>query len=215
VSTVGKVICVGLNYWDHAEEAKMRVPATPLLFAKWPTALCAEGDPILLPADSTQIDYEGELAVRIGRTCRNVGVTDALDYVDAYACFNDVSARDIQFAEDQWTRAKSFDSFGPCGSFVAAAEVGDPGDLEITTTLNGETVQHARTSEMIFSVPELVAFASRDTTLQSGDLIATGTPAGIGLRRNPPVFLTEGDEVSVSVGRVGTLTNPVHGQPSG
>lgn len=205
----GKVICVGLNYRDHAAEAKLEPPAAPLLFAKWPTALIGSGDAIVLPRESSQVDFEGELALRIGRRGRDIARDDALDFVDGYAPFNDVSARDIQLREMQWTRAKSFDTFAPCGTFVPAGAIPDPMSLAIRTTVNGESMQDGHTSEMIFSVAEIVAFASRDTVLEPGDLIATGTPAGIGMMREPAVFLTDGDEVVVSIDGVGELRNPV------
>lgn len=205
----GKVICVGLNYRGHAEEQGVKLPETPLLFAKWPTALTGPGDPIVLPSISNEVDYEGELGVVIGARVKGVRVENALEAVRGYLCANDVTARDLQRADRQFTRSKSLDSFGPVGEFVPAAEVGDPQSLRIQCLVNGEVRQDSTTADMIFSVAEVIAFVSEAITLEPGDLVLTGTPAGVGMFRDPPLFLAEGDEVTVEIERLGTLTNPV------
>ncbi len=206
----GKIVCVGLNYKDHAAEAEMELPERPLLFAKWPNTLIGPGEPIRLPRQSAEVDYEAELAVVIGRPASRISVADALDVVEGYLCLNDVSARDLQFADGQWTRGKSLDSFCPIGpALVPASEVPDPQQLRLRCILNGEVVQDATTADMIFSVAELIAYISDGIALEPGDLIATGTPPGVGFVRTPPVFLAAGDEVTVEIDGIGTLTNPV------
>jgi 2-keto-4-pentenoate hydratase/2-oxohepta-3-ene-1,7-dioic acid hydratase in catechol pathway len=206
----GKIICVGLNYRDHAAESGQDLPSRPLLFAKWETSLIGPGDPIVLPAISSQVDFEAELGVLIGTRTRNVGAEDALGVVAGYVCVNDVSARDVQMGDGQWTRGKSFDTFCPVGpGVIPAEEVPDPQALGIRCIVNGEALQDSNTAEMVFSVAEIVAFVSEAITLEPGDLIATGTPAGVGMARKPPVFLRPGDEVSVQIDGIGTLTNPV------
>jgi 2-keto-4-pentenoate hydratase/2-oxohepta-3-ene-1,7-dioic acid hydratase in catechol pathway len=205
----GKVVGVGMNYRDHAAEARLDVPARPVFFGIWTSSLVGPGDAILLPSFSDEVDYEAELAVVIGERGRSVPVERALDVVAGYAPFNDVSARDLQFQDGQWTRAKSLDTFSPVGSLVPASEVGDPQALRVRCLLNGEPLQDSSTSEMVFSVAELVSALSHGVTLEPGDLIATGTPAGVGFARRPPVYLRPGDEVTVEIERVGTLTNPV------
>jgi 2-keto-4-pentenoate hydratase/2-oxohepta-3-ene-1,7-dioic acid hydratase in catechol pathway len=207
----GKVICVGLNYRGHAEEQGAELPERPILFAKWPTALTGPGDPIVLPRISSEIDYEAELGVVIGARVKGVAVDDALEAVRGYLCANDVSARDLQYADRQFTRAKSLDTFCPVGELVPAAEVPDPQTLRIRCLVNGAVRQDATTADMIFSVAELIAFASEAITLEPGDLLLTGTPAGVGVFRDPPVFLAAGDEVTVEIERIGSLTNPVRG----
>ena len=206
----GKIVCIGLNYRDHAAEAEMELPERPLLFAKWPNTLIGQGEPIRLPRQSAEVDYEAELAVVIGRPASHISVADALDVVEGYLCLNDVSARDLQFADGQWTRGKSLDSFCPVGPvLVPASEVPDPQRLRVRCILNGEVVQDATTADMIFSVAELIAYISDGIALEPGDLIATGTPPGVGFVRTPPVFLAHGDEVTVEIDGIGTLTNPV------
>ncbi len=205
-----KILCVGLNYRDHASESKMELPQAPLLFAKWPNALVGNGAPIVLPHQSREADYEAELGVVIGRGGRNIGVEDALDHVAGYVCANDVSSRDVQFADGQWTRGKSFDTFCPVGpELVPADRIPDPQALRIRCLVNGEALQDATTADMIFSVAEVIAYISDGIELLAGDLILTGTPPGVGFVRTPPVFLADGDEVSVEIEGVGTLTNPV------
>ena len=205
----GKVICVGLNYRGHAEEQGVKLPEHPLLFAKWPTALTGPGDPIVLPSNSTQVDYEAELGVVIGSRVKGVRAESALEAVRGYLCANDVTARDLQRADGQFTRSKSLDTFGPLGEFVSAAEVGDPQQLRIRCLVNGEVRQSSSTADMIFSVAEVIEFVSAAITLEPGDLLLTGTPAGVGVFRDPPIFLAEGDEVTVEIERLETLTNPV------
>jgi len=205
----GKLICIGLNYVDHARESGLEIPKEPLCFAKWPSAIVGDGDEILLPAASRQVDYEAELAVIIGTRALNVSVDDALTYVSGYACFNDVSARDVQMRDGQWTRAKSFDSFAPLGPTTDASLIPDPQSLGIRCKVNGETVQEGTTGDMIFTVAQVIAYLSRDMTLEPGDVIATGTPAGIGLAKQPPRFLSSGDVVTVEIDRIGSITNRI------
>jgi 2-keto-4-pentenoate hydratase/2-oxohepta-3-ene-1,7-dioic acid hydratase in catechol pathway len=209
IARPGKIVCVGLNYRDHAEESGMELPERPLLFAKWPSSLIGPGEPIVLPAQAKEVDYEAELGVEIGTRAQNVSVADALDHVAGYLCANEVSARDIQFADGQWTRGKSFDTFGPVGPLVPAAKVPDPQALAIRCLLNGEVVQDSSTAQMVFTVAEVIAFVTDGITLEPGDLILTGTPAGVGLGRKPPVYLADGDEVTVEIEGIGSLTNPV------
>jgi 2-keto-4-pentenoate hydratase/2-oxohepta-3-ene-1,7-dioic acid hydratase in catechol pathway len=210
ITRPGKIVCVGLNYRDHAEEGGLELPEAPLLFAKWPNTLIGDGDPIVLPPESTQVDYEAELGVVIGAIARRVAERDALDHVEGYICLNDVTARDLQFGDGQWTRGKSPDTFCPVGPrLVAREEIDDPQALGIRCLLNGEAMQDSSTAQMIFSVAEIIAYVSQMITLEPGDLIATGTPAGVGVFRDPKVLLEDGDEVSVEIQGVGTLTNPV------
>jgi 2,4-didehydro-3-deoxy-L-rhamnonate hydrolase len=205
-----KIICVGLNYRDHAEEQGVAAPEKPILFAKWSNTLIGPGEPIELPAISEQVDYEAELGVVIGSRVRNVSVENALEAVAGYVCVNDVSARDLQFSDGQWTRGKSPDTFCPVGpQVVPAAELPDPQALGIRAVLNGRTMQDSSTANMIFGVAEIIAFASQTITLEPGDLIATGTPAGVGVFRDPPVFLQAGDEITIEIDGIGSLTNPV------
>ena len=208
----GKILCVGLNYRSHAEEQDRRPPERPMLFAKWATSLIGPGDPIVLPPISSAVDYEAELAVVIGSRVKGVSVDNALEAVRGYLCANDVSARDLQRGDKQYTRGKSLDTFCPVGpELVPAAEIPDPGALRIRCLVNGEVRQDGTTSDLIFSVPELIAFAAEAITLEPGDLILTGTPAGVGEFRDPPLYLADGDEVTVEIEGVGTLTNPVRG----
>ena len=206
----GKIICVGMNYRDHAAESGLEVPERPMLFAKWPNSLIGPGEPILIPRGIEEVDYEAELAVVIGRRVRDVAAEQALDAVAGYICLNDVSSRREQFADGQWTRAKSFDTFTPVGPRVVPAdEIDDPQRLAIRCSVNGRTLQDSSTAEMVFSVAELVAYASAGITVEPGDVIATGTPFGVGFTRQPPVFLGDGDEVTVEIEGIGALTNPV------
>jgi 5-carboxymethyl-2-hydroxymuconate isomerase len=206
----GKVLCIGLNYRAHAAEAGLDLPQRPMLFAKLPSSLIGPGEPIEVPAISSMIDFEAELGVVIGERANGVSAGSALDVVAGYVCFNDVSARDLQRADRQWTRGKSLDTFGPIGPrVVPASEVGDPQSLRVECRIDGEVVQQGNTADMVFGVAELIAFLSEAITLEPGDVIATGTPAGIGAWHRPPRWLTPGDEVTVEVERVGTLTNPV------
>jgi acylpyruvate hydrolase len=210
VQRPGKVVCVGLNYRSHLAEIGERASEYPVLFHKAATSLVGHRQAILLPRVSRQVDYEGELAVVIGRRAKYVAERDALAYVAGYTCANDVSAHDVEFRTSQWTSGKMLDTFCPLGpALVTADEVRDPGRLRLRTTLNGETVQEAVTSDMVFSVPFLISYISSLATLEPGDLILTGTPAGIGCNRKPQVFLRPGDQVSVQIDGIGTLTNPV------
>lgn len=204
-----KVVCVGLNYRDHAEEGDYPIPDEPVLFSKFPTAVTGPGSQISWdPEYTTKVDYEAELVVVIGREARRVDEADALDHVAGYLVGNDVSARDLQHGDGQWVRGKSLESFAPIGpELVTADEVGDPHDLDIWAEVNGERLQDSSTSNFIFGVDELVAFCSRAFTLRPGDLIFTGTPPGVGVYREPPVLLGDGDEVTVGIEGLGELRN--------
>lgn len=205
-----KIICLGLNYHEHAAECQMNIPKAPILFAKFRNALCGPSSPIVLPRVSTQIDYEGELAVVIGRRCKEVSENEALSCVAGYTIMNDVSARDLQMQTSQWTAGKALDTFAPMGpGIVPASEIPDPQGLQITTRVNGVTLQNANTRDMIFSVAKTIAFISSVMTLEPGDIIATGTPSGVGFKRQPPVFLKAGDVVEVEIERIGLIRNPV------
>ena len=206
----GKIVCVGMNYRAHAEEQGREPPDRPVLFAKWATALIGPGEAIRLPSISAAVDHEAELGVVIGERVRGISAGDALGAVRGYLCANDVSARDLQRADRQFTRAKSLDTFCQVGpSLVPAGEVPDPQALRIRCLVNGEVRQDSSTADMVFTVAELIAFASEAITLEPGDLILTGTPGGVGEFRDPPVYLRHGDEVTVEIEGVGTLTNPV------
>jgi 2-keto-4-pentenoate hydratase/2-oxohepta-3-ene-1,7-dioic acid hydratase in catechol pathway len=205
----GKIICVGLNYRDHAEEQGVDLPPAPLFFAKYTTALIGPGDPIVIPPTVTQCDYEAELGVVIGARVRNVSKENALEAVRGYLCANDVSARDLQFADGQWTRGKSPDTFCPVGPLVPVAEIPDPHDLRIRAIVSGEVLQDSTTANLIFGIDEIISHASLTSTLEPGDLILTGTPAGVGVFRDPKRLLRSGDEVTIEIERIGELTNPV------
>jgi 2-keto-4-pentenoate hydratase/2-oxohepta-3-ene-1,7-dioic acid hydratase in catechol pathway len=205
-----KLIGIGLNYRDHAEEAKIPIPKTPLLFGMYANAIVGPEDPIVIPPATQQVDYEAELAVVIGsRACR-VPVDQALRYVAGYTIVNDVSARDLQFGDKQWTRGKSIDTFAPMGPcLVTRNELGSAGELGIELRLNGQTLQKSNTRNLIFDVPALVSHISQTMTLVPGDVISTGTPSGVGYVRNPPVFLKAGDSVEIEIEGIGVLRNPV------
>lgn len=204
-----KIVAVGLNYRDHAREVDMELPERPLLFAKWPNAVIGDGDAIVLPPGVEQVDYEAELAAVIGATVKGASVENALEAVAGYACLNDVSARSLQFADGQWTRGKSLDTFCPIGPVVPRDAVGDPQSLRIGCRVNGETMQDGTTADMIFSVAQLVAFISEWITLEPGDVIATGTPPGVAMGRPDGRYLAPGDTVEVEIEGVGVLTNRV------
>lgn len=205
-----KIVCVGLNYHDHAAEQGVELPREPLLFGKFANAICDPGDAIVLPPGAGHVDAEAELAIVIGARARRVLPDDALDAVAGYTCANDVSARDLQFRDGQWLRAKGFDTFCPLLPAIAPVEaLGDAGALRIAQRVNGEVLQDSNTSELIFGVRALVAHASSVFTLEPGDVILTGTPAGVGVFRDPPVPLTPGDEVEVEIEGIGVLRNPV------
>ena len=205
----GKVIAVGRNYREHAAEEGAETPPLPIIFAKFPSSVVGDGADIAWrAADTGQVDYEAELAVVIGRTARDVPDAEALDHVLGYACLNDVSARDLQFGDGQWVRGKSLDTFCPFGPWITTrGDVPDPGRLRIRCLVNGEVRQDATTADLVHAVPQLVAYCSRFMTLDPGDVIATGTPGGVGVFRDPPVFLADGDEVAVEIEGVGRLVN--------
>ncbi len=211
ISRPEKIVAIGLNYEDHAAETGAEIPDKPVVFTKYPNTIIGPGAPIRIPPITEQVDYEAELAVVIGRRAKNVSESEALDYVFGYTNANDVSARDLQFSEGgQWTRSKSIDTFLPLGPYVATRdEIPDPQNLFIRAILNGETVQDGTTSRMIFSVAELVSFLSQGMTLEPGDVIITGTPPGVGMARDPQLWMKPGDEVSIEIEGLGTLTNPV------
>jgi 2,4-didehydro-3-deoxy-L-rhamnonate hydrolase len=206
-----KIIAIGLNYEDHAAETGGEIPEKPIVFAKYPNTIIGPGEAIRIPPITEQADYEAELAVVIGRAAKNVSQEEALEYVFGYMNGNDVSSRDLQFSEGgQWTRSKSIDTFAPIGPYIATRnEIPDPQNLYIRCTLNGEVMQEGTTSDMIFSVAELVSFLSHGMTLVPGDIILTGTPAGVGFARDPKVFINPGDEVTIEIEGLGALTNPV------
>jgi 2-keto-4-pentenoate hydratase/2-oxohepta-3-ene-1,7-dioic acid hydratase in catechol pathway len=208
----GKIIAVGRNYREHAAEEGRTVAPDPVLFTKFSTALVGDRATVVWRAtDTAQVDYEAELAVVIGRTARDVPAERALDHVLGYACLDDISARDLQAGDGQWVRGKSLDTFCPFGPWlVTRDEIPDPGVLAIRCLVNGEIVQDANTRDMVHGVPALIAFCSRFMTLEPGDVIATGTPGGVGAFRQPPRFLGDGDEVVVEIDGIGRLTNTCH-----
>lgn len=210
VDETAKIICVGLNYADHAEESGDTIPDEPLIFAKLPNSLIGPNEAVRIPDFSSQIDFEAELGVVIGRQTSNVKPNQAHDHVFGYTCINDISARDLQFGDGQWTRGKSLDTFCPVGPWVVTSdEIPDPQTLGIRCRLNGEVMQDSSTERMIFNVAVLISHISRGITLNPGDLIATGTPAGVGFTRKPPRFLRHGDRVGVEIDRIGSLDNAV------
>ena len=207
----GKILCSGINYASHKEENPEAVmPEEPFFFSKLPSAVIGPGEPIRIPAEHTKTDYEVELSLVIGRTAKRVSEADALDYVFGWTILNDVSARDIQFKDSQLTLGKNPDTFCPLGpEIVTVDEIGDWRTLHVSSTLNGETMQSSAASEMIFTPARLVEFASALITLEPGDVVSTGTPAGVGTFRKPPLFMKPGDTITVAVDRIGELTNPV------
>ena len=205
-----KVICVGLNYRDHAAESGLALPDEPVLFPKFANSVVGPGDDIVVPEATDQPDYEAELGVVIGRRAHLVDEEEALGHVAGYTCMNDVSARDLQMQSSQWMLGKAVDTFLPCGPWlVTTDEIPDPQVLDIRCCVNGEALQDSSTKEMVFGVATLVAFISRTITLEPGDLIATGTPPGVGMARRPPRWLRDGDEVTIEIERIGSLTNVV------
>jgi 2-keto-4-pentenoate hydratase/2-oxohepta-3-ene-1,7-dioic acid hydratase in catechol pathway len=209
-----KIVCIGLNYRDHAEESKLALPSVPTVFAKFPTAVTGHQHPIVLPKNSTRPDYEAELAVVIGKGGRHIPEEHWRDHVFGYTIINDVSARDFQMATSQWMIGKTFDTFAPLGpAIVTADEIEDPHQLDISLTLSGEVMQHSNTSNLIFKIPYLIAYLSSVFTLEPGDIIATGTPAGVGFARTPPRYLKPGDEVTIRIAGLGELTNAVIAEP--
>jgi 2-keto-4-pentenoate hydratase/2-oxohepta-3-ene-1,7-dioic acid hydratase in catechol pathway len=205
-----KIICIGLNYRDHAIESGMPIPETPTVFAKFPTAVIGPGAAIVLPKASTRPDYEAELAVVIGKGGRHIPEARWREHVFGYTILNDVSARDFQMATSQWMIGKTFDTFAPMGpAIVTADEIEDPHNLAISLELSGDIMQNSNTSNLVFGVPALIAYLSSVFTLEPGDIIATGTPPGVGFARKPPRYLMAGDEVRVRVEGLGELYNPV------
>ncbi len=209
VARPGKVVAIGRNYRDHVDEEGAEAPPAPLIFAKWPSAIVGPGAEIRWDPELTaQVDYEAELAVVIGRSARRVSEAEALDYVLGYTCLNDVSARDLQFGDGQWVRGKSLDTFCPMGpALVTADEIRDPQRLAIECRIGDRVVQQANTSMMYFGVAAIVSYCSRAFTLDAGDVIATGTPGGVGIFRKPPLLLGDGDEVTVEIEGIGRLVN--------
>ena len=206
----GKILAVGLNYAAHAAEGNAKPPEFPLVFSKSITALIATRDEIKLPRVSEMIDYEAELAVVIGKEARSVSADHAMEYVAGYTIMNDVTARDLQKRERQWVRAKGLDTFAPCGPWlVTTDEIADPHNLDIELVVNGEVRQHSNTSDLIFKVPQLIEFISQDMTLKPGDIISTGTPSGVGVYMDPPVFLKDGDQIDITIEKIGVLSNSI------
>jgi 2-keto-4-pentenoate hydratase/2-oxohepta-3-ene-1,7-dioic acid hydratase in catechol pathway len=207
----GKIVAIGLNYRDHSIESGAKEPPKwPVIFAKFPTSIAGPEDPIVIPAGNPDVDYEAELAVVIGRKAKSISAGNALDFVAGYMALNDVSARAWQFSDRQWVRGKSCDTFCPTGPCLTTRDdVPDPHSLSICARVNGTTLQDSNTSKMIFRVPELIEFISASITLEAGDIIATGTPEGVGAFRTPPIFLKPGDVVEVEIQDLGVLRNPV------
>jgi 2-keto-4-pentenoate hydratase/2-oxohepta-3-ene-1,7-dioic acid hydratase in catechol pathway len=205
-----KIICVGLNYRDHAIESKMEIPKVPTIFSKYPTAVIGPGDPIVLPKLSSKPDYEAEFAFVIGTGGRHIPAGRWQEHIFGYTNFHDVSARDYQMATTQWMMGKTFDTFAPMGpAIVTADEIPDPHALDIQMIINGEVLQSSNTSNLIFRIPALIEYLSGVFTLEAGDVVATGTPAGVGFSRNPPRWLQPGDDVVVRISGLGELRNPV------
>ncbi len=210
IANPNKIICIGLNYRDHAEETKLAVPETPTVFAKYSNTLIGSGQPIILPATSSEVDYEAELAFVIGKRAKHVDVERGLEYVAGYTILNDVSARDYQLRVSQWTIGKSFDTFAPIGpALVTRDEITNPHSLAIRLWLGDQLLQNSTTANLIFRIPELVSYLSSVMTLEPGDVVATGTPAGVGFTRKPPIYLKHGDTVRIEIDGLGSLSNPV------
>jgi 2-keto-4-pentenoate hydratase/2-oxohepta-3-ene-1,7-dioic acid hydratase in catechol pathway len=206
----GKILAVGLNYAAHAKEQNAPLPPSPLIFSKCVTALIGPEQAIRLPRISNKVDYEAELAVVIGKQALSVSACKAIEYVAGYTIVNDVTARDLQRRESQWTRAKGLDTFAPCGPWlVTTDEITDPHSLDIKLRVNGELRQDSNTSDLIFKIPELIEFISQDLTLKPGDIISTGTPSGVGVFLHPPIFLKAGDTIEITIDRIGVLRNTV------
>lgn len=205
-----KIICIGLNYNEHAAESEMELPEEPVFFCKFKSSIIGPEEAIIIPKVSSQIDYEAELAVIIGKPGKHITESRAMEHVAGYTCFNDVSARDLQFRGGQWIKGKALDTFAPLGPFIVTKdEIPAPHSLKIGLELNGRMMQDSSTDKLIFKIPRLIAFLSQLFTLETGDIIATGTPSGVGFTRQPPVFLKHGDEVKVIIEQVGELVNPV------
>ena len=208
VCTTQKIICLGKNYVEHAKEGNMKTPESPLLFCKTPNTLNGPEDPVLMPLESGQIDWEVELAVVIGKRCKRVRRDDVHYVIAGYTVMNDVSGREAQFSDKQWFRGKSYDGFAPLGPcIVTPDEIADIQNLRLTATVDGEVMQDGNTKDMIFDIPAIIESISCDITLEPGDIISTGTPAGVGIFRDPPVTLKGGNVVDCTVEGIGTLTN--------
>lgn len=204
------VICLGLNYAEHSEETGLSVPKYPIFFTKPPTSIIGPDAPLLFPKSTDKVDFEAELAFVFGRRGKDVREDEAYNYLAGYTVFNDVSARDLQRRHGQWFKGKSLDAFAPMGPYlVTRDEVPDPHDLEISLELNGAVMQKANTRDMLFKIPTLIKFITMDMTVEPGDIVATGTPSGVGFTRKPPVYLQPGDIVKVSIEKVGVLQNRV------
>jgi 2-keto-4-pentenoate hydratase/2-oxohepta-3-ene-1,7-dioic acid hydratase in catechol pathway len=209
-----KIVCIGLNYRDHAIESNLPIPTIPVVFTKFATAVIGPGDAIVLPANSEKPDYEAELAFVIGKGGRHIQAADWRDHVFGYTNFHDVSARDFQLATSQWTIGKTFDTFAPFGPWIVSAdEIPDPHNLNIRLEINGEVLQNSNTRELVFGIPALVEYLSSVFTLESGDIVATGTPPGVGMARKPPRWLKPGDEVVVAIEGLGELRNRAVKEP--
>jgi 2-keto-4-pentenoate hydratase/2-oxohepta-3-ene-1,7-dioic acid hydratase in catechol pathway len=208
-----KFICVGLNYRDHAREAGLEIPSVPTIFSKFSNVVIGPGATIVLPKISKRPDYEAEFAFVIGSGGRHIPAASALDHVFGYTIVNDVSARDYQMATSQWLMGKTFDTFAPMGPWIVTRdEIADPHSLDLTLEIGGEILQHSNTRELVFGVPALIEFISSVVTLEPGDVVATGTPAGVGFARKPPRYLRDGDEVVIRIQGIGELRNPVIGE---
>ena len=208
VHTAGKIICLGKNYMEHAKEGHMEAPKTPLIFCKTPNTLNGPEDPVLLPRESGKVDWEVELALVIGKRCKRVSRADAFSVIAGYSVMNDVSGREAQFADKQWFRGKSYDTFAPMGPcIVTPDEIDDIRNLRLTATVDGEIMQDGNTRDMIFDIPAIIENISCDITLEPGDIISTGTPAGVGIFRDPPVTLKPGNVVECTVEGIGTIRN--------
>jgi 2-keto-4-pentenoate hydratase/2-oxohepta-3-ene-1,7-dioic acid hydratase in catechol pathway len=208
LSIPGKVVCVGNNYMDHCREQNVEPPKSPMIFSKWSSCIVGPNETVILPKSSKQVDYEAELAVVIGKEGKHIYNEDVYDHIFGYMIINDISARDIQFADGQWVRGKSFDTFAPCGPYlVTADEIENPQNLDIKLTLNQEVVQNSNTKEMIFDIKELISYLSKGFAFMPGDIIATGTPHGVGVFREPQLFLQHGDRMTIEIEGLGSLTN--------
>jgi len=212
ITNPGKIVCIGLNYRDHAAESGMAVPTEPVLFSKYPSTIIGPNDAIVLPAQSEQVDYEAELVFLIGKTARNVAAADAMQYVAGYTCGHDVSARDYQLKRGggQWMVGKTFDTFAPIGPVLVTADEGlDPHNLPIRCVVNGETLQNSNTSQFIFTIPQAIEYLTHFMTLEPGDVVFTGTPPGVGFARKPQIFLKDGDVTEIQIDGIGVLRNTV------